>query len=525
MFGSAVLALLAFGAITFAEEVAVPEAPAAVEEAALPEAPAEPEAFVFESDTETAVEEEEEQSGESFSFSARVVEEIVLDDDTIYQGNSLEPKCEESSPMEWHWIINGLDSDAPEEITVYFENAGEVVVPLEKVTGPTAHYTWLSNLGDILEEPGASAEYDGGYNNFNLSHGPCIVPLEIEKTASTSYDREWTWDIEKSADQDDLGILDAGETETVNYEITVSADGEEVDHTVFGTITIHNPASNPEATLESIVDELDEEGVIDIDCGDIDFPYVMDPDETLECTYSTDSDGDDTLNTVTVTTSGSVEGGDATADVVWVDPADIIDECITVDDTNTQGPQDEEVCSDDLNGDGEYTFEYSVSFSKDQATDVVWECGEDEYENTASFVTNDTDTTDDDSWTVDGSVICLCGLSQGYWFAKKGVTWTESLSIGGYVYTQAQGKAIWNSSNKGGITDAKKAFTQLSALKLSAAKQGLPIPAELQGYVNTINAFLTGKAKVTGNNITVKNAAVSAAANAISNWINENHCQ
>ena len=44
---------------------------------------------------------------------------------------------------EWHFVITQLGeaADAPPSITVEFESAGTVVVPLEKVTGGTAHYT------------------------------------------------------------------------------------------------------------------------------------------------------------------------------------------------------------------------------------------------------------------------------------------------------------------------------------------------------------------------------------------------
>jgi len=468
-----------------------------------------------------------------FFFAAKKVEvndEVLVDEVTVIeQDNSLIPKCEEENPMEWHWVITGIDDadDAPEEITVYF-SSGEETVGLEKVTGKTAHYRWNGNLGDTLEEPGATAVYDGDYINFNLSHGPCVVPLEVTKTAVTSYDREWTWDIEKTADQDDLGLLEDGEIETVNYTITVEGESEDVDHLVSGVITITNPESNPVAIIASVEDVMDSEDV-DVDCG-VSFPYDLESGDTLECTYSTDeNEGEDTINTVTVTTAGLVPGDSAEADVVWGEPANVIDECIVVDDTNAQGPQDQEVCGVDL-VDGAYTFEYAVTFSKDQATNVVWACGQEEYENTASFQTvddeNDTTQNGSDTVTIDGSVICFCSFSQGYWFAKKNNTWpVASIEIGGKSYTQADGLKIWNSSNKNGITDAKKGFLQAAAIILSAEDQDLPIPAELQGYINTINAFLTGKAKVTGNNITVKSASVSAAAGAISNWIEENHCQ
>src|SRR5215207_1237612 len=44
---------------------------------------------------------------------------------------------------DWHWIITGISdaSLAPASISVTFSIGGTVQVPLEKVTGGTAHYT------------------------------------------------------------------------------------------------------------------------------------------------------------------------------------------------------------------------------------------------------------------------------------------------------------------------------------------------------------------------------------------------
>src|SRR5688572_24930495 len=69
-----------------------------------------------------------------------------------------------------------------------------------------------------------------------------------------------------------------------------------------------------------------------------------------------------------------------------------------------------------------------------------------------------------------------CSWSQGYWFAAPHVIWPDSngvaygqITIGGHHYTQAEGKAIWNTSNAGGIKDSKKAFLQVAAIKLSGS--------------------------------------------------------
>ncbi len=105
--------------------------------------------------------------------------------------------------------------------------------------------------------------------------------------------------------------------------------------------------------------------------------------------------------------------------------------------------------------------------------------------------------------------------------------------IGGKTYTNAEGLAIWNASNKGGIRDSKRAFTQLAAIKLS----GVDVAAAgLTSAVKTIEDWLGSISKLNGTagtafylpnqtsaEITLYGNA-SAAASAISAWINDNHC-
>jgi len=82
---------------------------------------------------------------------------------------------------EWHWVINGLDNEglAPTSITAHFAT-GDVLVPFEKFTGGTAHYTWTANLTDVLVPPYATATLEPGteYTRFNLSHVPCDVVIK-----------------------------------------------------------------------------------------------------------------------------------------------------------------------------------------------------------------------------------------------------------------------------------------------------------------------------------------------------------
>ncbi len=123
-----------------------------------------------------------------------------------------------------------------------------------------------------------------------------------------------------------------------------------------------------------------------------------------------------------------------------------------------------------------------------------------------------------------------CSLSQGYWFAKPGLTWGgQSVTVGGYSYTQEEGRSIWNCSNAGGIRDSKKAFTQAAAIKLSMQIENVTIPQTVLDDVAIIDAYLSALNKLTTYNCNlptggVDGTAAAAAAGRIGSWISANHC-
>ncbi|MGN6194606.1 MAG: hypothetical protein ACTHOB_06685 [Ginsengibacter sp.] len=132
-------------------------------------------------------------------------------------------------------------------------------------------------------------------------------------------------------------------------------------------------------------------------------------------------------------------------------------------------------------------------------------------------------------------VDALCTYSQGYWFANNtqhpnGVhAWPNDITIGGYSYSNADGIAIWNTSNAGGIPDAKKAFTQLAAIYLS----GVDISTTtIGGDVATIEAWLTSLGqKLSPTYLPMESdidvatyGDVRTAADNISNYINAHEC-
>ena len=351
-----------------------------------------------------------------------------------------------------------------------------------------------------------TADYAGDANNDPVSSGcqeepvEIVQPLIVEKTAVTSYDREWDWAIDKTADQTALELAE-GESFDVDYTIVVDATSQDVNHSVSGDITITNPAGNPAATIASIDDiddELDASGVMTVDCGAAVFPVVLNAEESLECTYSGDAATTDTLNTVTVTATG-VPGGSDTADVVWGDPANEIDECITVSDTYGEGPQGVQVCADDV----DKTFNYTVTFGPDTnpEADVIVACGENTHPNTASFVTNDTGAQGNNDHNVNVTVECVlgCTLTQGYWkthndsfkggaptddewftlfpvLGEDTIFYLSEMSWFDVFWTAPKGNAYYNLAH------------QYVAARLNVSN-GASVPTEVQDALNDATAF------------------------------------
>jgi hypothetical protein len=240
---------------------------------------------------------------------------------------------------------------------------------------------------------------------YGLSHVDFCFDYEVlvEKTAATSYERTFAWDIDKTGSETEL-LLSVGQVSpAVNYTVTVDRTGYvDSDWAVAGTITVTNPAPM-DATIESVVDTFGG-GTLPVACG-VDFPYTLVPGAVLECTYGAELpsalEGD---NLATVTTSGVVGGDEATATVGFSDPTTVTDECVTVSDT--YAGELGYTCDD-------ITYAYTHTFGPYEV------CDETHTEtNIASFVTNDSGATGSDDHTVVVTIPACdegCTLTQGYW--------------------------------------------------------------------------------------------------------------
>ncbi len=295
-----------------------------------------------------------------------------------------------------------------------WQNVGNVTIPAGKLHSGENTITILAAneyfWADDGDNPSPALrlnpyyQYNPGALIFKLDveYTP-VSPLEVSKTASTTFTRTWNWTIDKTADQTSL-TLTPGQTFQANYGVAVGATSVDNNWAVSGDITIHNP-NNVTANITGVTDVISPAIGATVNCP-VSFPYQLAANSDLVCTYSVNlPDNTTTTNTATVTASGDVPGGSGTAPVVFgTTPTTETDECINVSDTyaGSLGV----VCS----GEAPKTFNYprQIGPYSIQGTYNV--------DNTASFVTNDTQTSGSDNWTVVVNVPSSgCTLTQGYW--------------------------------------------------------------------------------------------------------------
>lgn len=246
---------------------------------------------------------------------------------------------------------------------------------------------------------------------------PPALPLSVEKSATGAYTTTYGWAIDKTVADDTLEGVSG--TVTANYTVTLTHDAGTVSDTgITGTVTITNP--NPDPVIADITDTFSDAGVVCTLAGAGDDVEVAPGDTPLA--FSCDLaegvvPGADLSNSVTVEwdvqTVGPalLEAGSDTASTGPIGFTEtVVDECATVDDSvaGLLG----QVCVGDANP---AVANYSHDWPLDQPGCV-------DYPNTATFVTNDTGTTGDDTQIV---TVCKTPLNTGahtigFWSNKNG---------------------------------------------------------------------------------------------------------
>ncbi len=240
--------------------------------------------------------------------------------------------------------------------------------------------------------------------------GPAVT---VEKTASPSFKRTYTWTIRKRVTDPATGslLLAPGQSYLVKYAVDLVGTPQDTDFRVTGTVTIKNTGVGA-VVLQAPTDTLSTGENVSLSCG-VSFPYTLPEGASLACTYSQDlSDGRDRTNTVTVPwgTDGTTFPNTASAQKAFsfTTPTQVVDGSVTVADPSATLTGATSGITPDGQISQTYFFERWVRFEA---------CGEYRVENTATFTTNTTGTQGSASATVAVSVPCQggCTLTPGYW--------------------------------------------------------------------------------------------------------------
>lgn len=212
--------------------------------------------------------------------------------------------------------------------------------------------------------------------------------IAIKKIAYCDGQRNWHWQMRKIADQSSL-TLAVGEQAPVNYQVRVDALAVE-SYTVWGRIVVRNNNRQGDPILITSVSD----SIASVNCG-VTLPYLLDPQQSFQCTYSMSSKIRPDSNTATVT-YGENGSNSATTALDWsAVPFSDSNMCITVDDS--QVGELGTVCG------GGTTFSYQMTVGPFQT------CGSHEVANKATYTTNDTGSQGSWDWNVDVDVPCEAG--------------------------------------------------------------------------------------------------------------------
>ena len=103
------------------------------------------------------------------------------------------------------------------------------------------------------------------------------------------------------------------------------------------------------------------------------------------------------------------------------------------------------------------------------------------------------------------------------------LTGNVTVNVAGYSYTEAEGRAIYNTMNGNNPAESRTAFIHIATLKLSGTNYSLD--ADLQAAVTTIENWLQTKGKLSPTNLpSTSNLAVKNASIFLDRWIKMYTC-
>jgi hypothetical protein len=281
------------------------------------------------------------------------------------------------------------------------------------------------------------ASSDCKYDAFKVraTTTPSPQDLVVTKDANPSFQRAYTWSIQKDVDK--TKVEQIGGTATFNYTVTVThSDASDSQWQVAGTIQVLNP-NDTDISGVTVTDQINDSNASCAVSGGYNVTIAANtqPHFDYTCTYSAAPSASAETNTATASWDGGSYGTpDSSAsfsigftfDDSGAGNPSIVDNCVSVKDTfsgaaTTLGAP----CVGDTNP-TIYTYAHTVSVPQ-------YNCVT--YNNTAAFTTNTTSTTDSA-----GQSVQVCGpahtgaLTMGFWQNKNGqgiITSTASSNLGG----------------------------------------------------------------------------------------------
>lgn len=213
------------------------------------------------------------------------------------------------------------------------------------------------------------------------------APLVVEKDAEAGFDRQYLWDIDKTAEEDEIETVE-GAGATAKYKVTATpGDYEDSGWTLAGSVTVENPNDYKDVVV-TVLDEVDVGGGAEctveggreatIGAGDSEtFGYECDFDEEPE--YG----GTNTATAEWEAYDGATARAEGTADVEF-ELDEETDRTVTVLDDLAEPASDPEILGiAEWNEDGEpSTFDYSLELDGTAGTCV-------DYTNEASLEETD----------------------------------------------------------------------------------------------------------------------------------------
>lgn len=294
----------------------------------------------------------------------------------------------------------------------YVDWTSEIPIDYVLVKGGSAANMYaysLASTGDTgLHSPENPSGRPAGVSHVTF----CFVPrLLIDKTVETSLKRTWDWTIEKMLKDEIENPLQLakGQSYFVDYLVKLTANHVDSDWKVWGTITIDNPWPLT-ANVTNVTDVISDSLNAEVNCvGKATLAFLINSGGSVTCDYERELPNDSTrTNVATVYTTGTVLGNSVSKSVDFASATvNKEDDCVDVDDDKFGSLG--EVCATGID-----EFEEEIPYSMEVDSNI---CDESEFTNTASFVTNTSETTKKSSVTINIFVDCVfgCTLTQGYW--------------------------------------------------------------------------------------------------------------